>query len=64
MSSWIKPCAHGLFNKDLLGHQFQVRFLKRKQNIFSTQLNTETTNRKSQNDIDPVQLMQLRQMMN
>ena len=28
-----KPCTPGLFNKDLLGHRFQVRFFKRKRNI-------------------------------
>ena len=32
-SNWITPCTPGLFNKDLLGHQFQVCFFKRKQNI-------------------------------
>ena len=28
MSSWINPCMPGLFNKDLLGHRFLVRFFK------------------------------------
>ena len=38
ISSWIKPCTPGLFNKDLLGHRFQE-----KAKHFSTQLNTAET---------------------
>ena len=45
MSSWIKPCTPGLFNKDLLGHSISGPLLQEKAKHFSTQLNTETADR-------------------